>query len=678
MKSSGKNLSSLKSFLLALTLVLLQANAALPAESNANLDLNEFFHDQGELFFQPSEPSSRSPVSLIFRCRKNNVAKVSVKITESAHPDEITSIELSKLTQQATDSSAYEHWQVTLPASGARRHYRFKIDADDHTSAWYNAKGASIEEQADADFLLIPDFKTPDWMKNGIVYQIFPDRFFDGNPRNNVKTAEYKYGSDIPVAKKWGESPKTPKGQSPAMTFYGGDLEGIIAKLGYIRGTLGANIIYLNPIFESPSNHKYDTTDSFKVDRHFGTNETLVRLSSELHKEQNGKQGYLLLDGVFNHTGDSNIWFRKFTYASQGKHGSLPAPGAYQSKKSPYFSYYTFSHWPDKYATFLNVPSLPKLNFASQGVKDVLYAKPDSIALHYLKPPFKIDGWRIDAPMYADVHGKQGSDAENHKIWREFRTAIKSDSSDALILGENWENVAVWTAGGDQWDCATNFYGFTNPVSKWISGLDFDDKSKPISTSQFDQQLRDGRIYYPTNVQQCMSNHLGNHDISRFAERCKGVQNKIKLAFIFQMTYVGAPTLYYGDEYGMRGGRDPDDRRTFDWERVKSNDAGIAFVHKLIGIRNKYSALRTGSFINLHISDADKTYGYGRFDQANKIAVLLNNDSSKHNIELDVRKLELPDGTKCRDELSDRTYEIKQGKIAISLAEQAGAILVFD
>lgn len=175
-----------------------------------------------------------------------------------------------------------------------------------------------------------------------------------------------------------------------------------------------------------------------------------------------------------------------------------------------------------------------------------------------------------------------------------------------------------------------------------------------------------------------MSNHLGNHDISRFAERCHGDLNKVKLAFVFQMTYIGAPTIYYGDEYGMCGGRDPDDRRTFDWNKVKNNDDTIAFVHKLIGIRNQYSALRTGSFITLNISDQDKTYAYGRFDQANKVAVVLNNDKSPHRIDLDVHKLDLPDGIKCKDELSGQSYQLSQGKVTITIAPLSGAILVFD
>ncbi|MBX9722963.1 MAG: hypothetical protein K2X81_16290, partial [Candidatus Obscuribacterales bacterium] len=393
----------------------------------------------------------------------------------------------------------------------------------------------------------------------------------------------------------------------------------------------------------------------------------------ELHKSDAGKRAYLLLDGVFNHTGDAHRWFAKYQY---GKASNVA--GAYQSQKSPFSSYYTFTQWPKKYATFLNVDSLPKLNYGSQKLKDAIYAKPNSVAVKYLKAPFSIDGWRVDAPQYEDENGKQGTDKFNHMIWREFRQAVKSVNSQATVLGEYWQDASDWLRDGDQWDSVTNFDGFTQPVSRWIAGRNFDDRPDSIKASEFDLGLRLTRAHYPATVQQCLSNHLSNHDISRFAQRAGGDLRKVKLALIFQMTYLGVPTIYYGDEYGMEGGKDPDDRRTFDWSQVESKNSAILLAHNLIALRNKYSALRSGTFISLNVDDASNTYAFGRWDRSAKIAVALNGDAHPHEVEVSVRKMEVADGAKFSDAISGKSYTVKGGTVSVNLDAYSGAVLVFD
>ncbi len=632
------------------------------------INFSELFHDQGPLFCDVLEPGSRQNVTVKFRCLHDDVSEVVLNLFENGKSGR----QLIPMSREADNGSAYDYWKAVIPASAARKHYRFELK-DGTATAWYNANGASSTEPEHGDFFVLPDFHTPQWLKDGVIYQIFPDRFFDGNKANNIKSKQYFYAGSPTIQRNWGESPIPKKGENVVMTFYGGDLDGVLQKLPYLRKTLGANIIYLNPIFSSPSNHKYDTCDYEHVASCLGSDDTLVKLSSELHKSDAGRRAYLLLDGVFNHTGDGHRWFGKYQYEK-----ASAIAGAYQSKKSPYSSFYTFTHWPDKYATFLNVDSLPKLNYGSQKLKDAIYAKPNSIAVKYLKAPFFIDGWRVDAPQYEDENGKQGTDKFNHMIWREFRQAVKSVNPQATVLGEYWQDASDWLKEGDQWDSVTNFDGFTQPVSRWIAGRNFDDRPDKISASEFDLGLRLTRAHYPSNVQQCLSNHLSNHDICRFAQRAGGDLRKVKLALIFQMTYLGVPTIYYGDEYGMEGGKDPDDRRTFDWAQVESKNSAISLAHDLIALRNKYSALRSGSFVSLNVEDASNTYVFGRWDKSSKIAVALNADNHPHEVEISLRKLEVPDGTKVTDAVSGNNYTVKGGSISVNLDAYAGSALVCD
>lgn len=649
--------------------VLFAANLlALPVQAAAALDnkieTNVIFHDQGPVFDSALELDGKTVVTLKLRCSKNDLTAATINYREGDSP-QLKTIRMAKEPTSASATGRYDYWHGSIPASATPKTYHFELK-DGEQKVWYNARGASDTEPTEGDFFIVPNFKTPQWLKDGIMYQIFVDRFFNADKTNDVKDGQYDYAGSKPLVKAWGDSPVTPPGQSPAMTFYGGDLKGVIEKLPYIRETVGANIVYLNPIFQAPSNHKYDTTDYDKVDPAFGGKDTLVELSQSLHKEAAGKHGYLILDGVFNHTGDSHKWFGKYLQPGNS--------GAYQSQESPYKSFYTFYKWPDKYARFETVDSLPKLNFGSEQVKQAIYASPDALALKYLKAPFKIDGWRLDAPKYADKDGHYGSGNFNHSIWREFRKAVKGTRRDAAIIGELWDTAKTWTNRGDQWDSTTNFDGFTLPVSEWITGQHYANFKANISASQFDKWLRYTRANYPTNVQQALSNHLSNHDISRFAERAGGNTARINLALIFQMTYVGVPTIYYGDEYGMRGATDPDCRRTFDWNEISSPT--VALTHKLAAIRNKYPALRTGSFITLKADDQSNVYAYGRMDKNNRLAVVLNNDSIAHEVQVPVQMLELADEMVLKEELSGKEAKVVHGMINVSVPAHSGAIFV--
>ena len=634
------------------------------------IDTADLFSDQGSMYDSDPEPTATQSVTVTLRTGHGNVTSANIEYYDAADgayhyvPMSVTSMD---------PTGRFDDWQGTIPAGGSEKHYRFEVISGGET-LWYNADGASAIQPTSGDFLVIPGFKTPDWMKNGVMYQIFVDRFYDGDPANDITNGQYTYGGCATERHAWGTSVYAEVSGCNSEVFFGGDLAGIDEKLSYIKGTLGADILYLTPIFESPTNHKYDTADYYAIDPAFGTADDLEKLIQDVHGSVNGPEGYMILDGVFNHTGDTNCWFGKSTYGGE----TCRVVGAYQSQSSPYYTWYTFQDWPDRYSTFFDhVPSMPKLDFGASGsaVRQQIYASPTSVVQTYLKAPFGIDGWRLDSGQMLDADGNDGSDATNHQIMEELRTAVHSVDPDAEILGEFWGDPAPWLDDGTEWDRAMNYNGFTNPLSEWLCGEDEHGKAASIDVTAFDAWLRAARADLPVNVQEVMTNELGTHDTPRFATRCGGDLTRTELAEIFQFTYVGTPGIYYGDEYGMQGGNDPDDRRTFDWSQATTANAAVALTRKLISIRNQYTALRTGSFMTLVTDDTADIYAFGRVDARHRIAVALNADSATHIVTVPAWQLSMPDGSAVTDLLTGNTYTVSGGNVTVNVPGHYGVIL---
>jgi alpha-glucosidase len=655
---------------LLLALAVTLAAGALPtaaraASNNNNVEWAGLFHDQGPLYDSNVEPTATQTVTLTLRTFKGDITSANIKYYDSGDG----AFHYVAMSFSANDpTGAFDYWKGTVPASASEKYYRLQVN-DGSATAWYNAAGISSTEPSSGDFYIIPGFRTPAWMKNGVVYQVFPDRFYNGNTSNDVQTGQYCYKGHCTEKHAWGTTVYAGTGGDNNLVFFGGDLAGVDQKLGYIKNTVGANILYLNPIFLAPSVHKYDTEDYSQVDPAFGSNTTLQTLIADAHATSNGPQGYVILDGVFNHTGDAHRWFDKYNGFSSN--------GAYESQSSQWYSYYDFQQWPGTYSSFLGFDTLPKLDYRASGsaVRSAIYGSSTSVVQSYLKSPYGIDGWRLDAAQYIDAGGNNGSDATNHQILAELRSAVKSVNPNADILGEYFGNAGPWTTSGNQWDGAMNYDGFTQPVSEWITGEDYSGNAASIPASKFDSWLHGTRANYPTDVQQVMTNFLGSHDITRFGSRAGGDIWKTYLALIFQMTYVGTPTIYYGDEYGMQGGADPDNRRTFDWTTGSSTNSAVALTGKLTAIRKRYAALRTGSFMSLLTDDTNKLYAYGRFDATNRIAVALNNDSVAHTVAVPVWQLSVTNGSTVTDQLSGTAYTVQNGQVTVNVNGHYGAIL---
>ena len=406
----------------------------------------------------------------------------------------------------------------------------------------------------------------PAWVKDAVFYQIFPERFCNGDTANDPAGTE-----------PWGGKPSTGN-------FFGGDLRGIINRLDYIA-SLGVNALYLNPVFASGSNHKYNTSDYLRIDPAFGDESVFRELVDSCH----ARGMRIILDGVFNHTG---VDF--FAFADLKKNGA----------KSRYARWYNVRGFPvgpvgkPNYECWWGFGGLPKLMTANPGVRQYLF----DVTRHWLEAG--IDGWRLDVPNEIP-----------HEFWIEWRRLVKSVNPDAYILGEIWDDGTPWLRG-DQFDGVMNYPLRASCIDFFAAGT--------ITVTRFDSVLELQRRRYPPGVAFSLFNLLGSHDTERFLTLCRGRARLWKLAVLFQMTYPGAPSLYYGDEVGMTGGKDPECRGTMIWDPVGQNGEMLRFTREAIALRRRLGVLRTGSFAPLVRDDRARVYGYLREDASEAAVVLLN------------------------------------------------------
>lgn len=455
------------------------------------------------------------------------------------------------------------------------------------------------------------NFKTPDWLKGGLIYQIFPDRFFSSEePKKNVPN-DRKHRTD------WGGEPEwkpTKEGRVLNNDYFGGDLKGIEAKLPYLS-SLGVSCIYLNPIFEAQSNHRYDTSDYSKVDSLLGTEKDLKSLCKKA--DEYGIS--IILDGVFSHTGDDSIYFNKY-----GRYDSI---GAYQSKDSEFYKWYKFTSWPNKYHSWWGIDILPEVTEDCDEFIEFITGK-NGIARKWLGAGVR--GWRLDV-----------ADELPDRFLDEFRKAIKAEKSDALLLGEVWEDASNKSSysqrrrylQGKQLDSVMN-YPFADAIIDFIrTGVvdGFTDKIMTILEN------------YPKCVTDVLMNHIGTHDTMRaitqlVGESCeyrdrtwqsrmklsdemyqKGIK-LLKLASVIQYTLPGVPSLYYGDEAGMQGYKDPFNRVCYPWGN--ENEELLSHYKNLGKIRKECSCLGRGEFCA--VSEMLGCLAYTRADEKDSIMVIVN------------------------------------------------------
>ncbi|MCJ7624561.1 MAG: glycoside hydrolase family 13 protein [Anaerolineaceae bacterium] len=466
----------------------------------------------------------------------------------------------------------------------------------------------------------------PGWVKKAIFYQIFPDRFANGDQR-----------IDPPNVKPWITTPSM-------YGFHGGDLAGIQMKFDYLLD-LGVNAIYLNPIFQAASNHRYDTMDYFRIDPKLGSTKDFIEFIETAHKNDIR----VILDGVFNHCGRGFFAFNDIL--ENGKH-------------SPYrewFHVHTFpvdAYSPGEardYAAWWNHKSLPKFNTSNPSVRAYLL----DVARHWIN--LGADGWRLDVP----------NEIDDDSFWSEFRSIVKTENPEAYLLGEIWHADPHWV-DDDHFDALMNY-----PTRETILDL----LENNISTSHFADKVEGFLNLYSIENTFVMYNSLGSHDTARIFTLFDGDVRKVKLAFLFIFGYPGVPAIYYGDEIGTPGGKDPGCRRAFLWDSSKWNHEIRNWIMKLIRLRKRYESLQTGSFKRLLVDDTQRVYVFARTLRDEFLIFALNSSSVAAEIQIPVDELgtENDANLHCLTEQFDRNeYMVQDKKISLKLPPFEGAVFSWN
>ncbi|MER0278927.1 glycoside hydrolase family 13 protein [Clostridioides difficile] len=450
------------------------------------------------------------------------------------------------------------------------------------------------------------DFKVPTWYKEGILYHIFVDRFNNGNRNgkiDNPKKNSFIYGNweDIPMYI------KDSKGDIIRWDFHGGNLRGIINKLGYLK-KLGVSILYLSPIFEASSNHKYDTGDYKKIDPMFGDEETF----KELINKAKEKDMSIVLDGVFSHTGADSKYFNMY-----GNYNSL---GAYQSKESPYYPWYMFEDFPQKYKSWWDVKTLPNINELEDSYMDYIIYDKDSVINKWIDMGVK--GWRLDV-----------ADELPTKFIRELKRELKKADDDSILIGEVWEDASNKISYGqrrsyllgEELDSVMG-YPFRNNMFSFLKG-----EIKSYELCNRYMQIKEN---YPKESFKSNLNLIGTHDVTRAKTELNYDVDLVKLAVAVQMTFEGVPYIYYGDEAGLCGGVDPDNRRTYPWKN--EDEDMLSFYKDIIKIRNKNTLLSSGDTDFIY-TENNSVFAFIRFNENNdRILILVNRSESTERISLNI------------------------------------------
>ena len=642
------------------------------------------FCDGTEGYVYPPEPKESELVTFRFRTAKDDVDRVGL----------VTSADTYVMEKECTQG---EFDYYTFETRLGEEPFRYCFEVQSGTEKYYYGRcGISREILEYYNFVVVPGFSTPDWAKGAVMYQIFTDRFYNGDKSNDVETNEYYYIGDYSRrVTNWDKYPAN----MGVRELYGGDLQGVMDKLDYLQD-LGVEVVYFNPLFVSPSNHKYDIQDYDYIDPHYGkivddggevlpngvtdnsqatkykkrttgfknleaSNELFIKLVEELHRR--GMK--VILDGVFNHCGSFNKWMdRERIYEGEEDY----EPGAYVSADSPYRSYFRFfkegpENWPynGNYDGWWGHDTLPKLNYEDSVKLEnyILY-----IGRKWVSPPYNVDGWRLD--VAADL-GR--SNEYNHEFWQKFRRAVKDANPNALILAEHYGDPSDWLKG-DEWDTVMNYDAFMEPVTWFLTGMEkHSDEAREELLGNIDNFIG-SMAHHMSNMLtpslQVAMNELSNHDHSRFLTRTNHMVGRVehlgpeaaneyvnkavmREAVVMQMTWVGAPTVYYGDEAGVCGFTDPDNRRTYPWGH--EDQELIAFHKEAIRIHKEHPALKTGSLKIL--GGEENILSYARFKGHDRIIVVINNRSERAEVKVPVWEAEIP--IKCR--MKRLLYSYKEG-----------------
>ena len=685
------------------------------------INRNALFSDETRRYKTPYEPCAGDRVTVRIRTLANDAWHVYVVINGVRHEMKMMAQNKRREIVSVRKDIYFDYFEYSFKCPEKQVNYHFEI-SDEDDIVYYNRLGCVENVQEEYSFSFVPGFKVPDWAKGAVYYQIFPDRFCNGNPDNDVEDNEYYYtGGHAKRIRDWNKFPD----ELDVRCFYGGDLQGVRQKLDYLQD-LGVEVIYFNPLFVSPSNHKYDTQDYDHIDPHLAIIEEDVDHKMEHWEKHNGfapkyikrtvskinleksnlyfkelvdeihRRGMrVVIDGVFNHCGSFNKWMdREGIYLNKEGYEK----GAFQSVKSPYRGYFKFDNPHDAasgYEGWWDYPTLPKLNYEnSKELEEYII----STGGKWVSAPYNVDGWRLD--VAADLGH---SPRYNHKFWKKFRERVRCANPEAFVFAEHYGSPEDWFNGGE-WDSVMNYDAFMEPVTWFLTGMEKHseafDSSKLLDGKAFFDSMFKNMSRFPRPALDSALNQLSNHDHSRFLTRTnrtvgrtrtKGAaaagqnvdKRVLELAVLIQMTWIGSPGIYYADEAGQVGWTDPDSRRTYPWG---NEDKKLIEFHKqAINLRKEIKCLKTGSLKRL---DAGNGYIiYGRFDEDECCVVIMNCLEKSVNLNASVWELGVPrNGIKmsrkfyCAEQNFDLTEvqtEVANGRLFVTLPAQSACVYYY-
>ena len=696
--------------------------------ASGNIEWDGLRHDTFDSYYRSpfGAVSAGTNVTLRFRTAHFDVDGVSVRVyTYDPATDSTTGPvdhPMTFLENRTENATLYDIWSTTLatPLAPKILYYKFRITdagdvdfysdsyADDHDNLNQGGEGAANDNEPFPAFQITvydPAFQTPTWLRDANVYQIFPDRFRNGDPTNDycvpggTSGCPTFYGDQTPLPRSpWNVAIGDPRQPGEFQNeygtqFYGGDLDGIRAKLDYLQ-SLGIDALYLNPIFKARSNHRYDTDDFLEVDPALGGNAALAALVEET--ERRGMR--LIFDGVFNHSSSDSRYFDRYHRYSS------PPDGGCESVGSVYRTWYNFfGSGPcdgQSYESWFGFDSLPVFQDGSADVRFFFYRDTsDSVTKHWFDRGAA--GWRFDV-----------ANEISHDWWHDYRPIARGYKSDGPLIGEIWPDASQYLAG-DQLDSVMN-YRFRKNVLGFARGFNWTDNDNNgsnvilgLTPSQFDRALRSVREDYPAQATAAMLNLLDSHDTNRalYVLTLLGdsglveAKERLKLSALFQFTYPGAPMVYYGDEGALNSPAlangpngpedDPYNRAPYPWSDEPGDqtvygpvDNSVhSFYTTLAHLRKQFASLREGSFETLLTGDTtaaasdNNTYAFARVAGAEKAIVVLNNGGASNTASVTVGSY-FADGTQLQDALSGATFTVSGGVVNITLAARSGAVLL--
>lgn len=486
------------------------------------------------------------------------------------------------------------YYEAPLTMSQTHMQYQFYLVCEDVIRFYTQKEITTYVPDHTYDFKLMTDYVQPEWVREAVFYQIFPERFCNGDESNDVKSGEYSQDGHATIQmSSWKDKPLTYH-QGRCLDFFGGDLQGVTQKIPYLK-ELGVTAVYLNPIFIAPSVHKYDCLDYFHVDPHFGGDEALAQLSAALH--ESGMR--LILDISINHTGIAHKWFNRDGGWFDKR------VGAYNNPDSEERGYYFFREG-NQYHGWFGVDTLPTLNYTSQALRDVIYRDESSVLKKWLKPPYNIDGWRFDV---ADVFARNDEVQLAHELWPEIRNSIKEENPQAYILAEDWGDCAEYMQGSE-WDSPMNYYGCGRVIRQFLGEPDLFMARHPVlravpyrmTAQDVKNRVMEHLAKLPYALQENQFNLFDSHDVSRLHNNPIIHPEEYRGAVIFQFLLVGAASIYYGDEAEIGGllGTNEGCRYPMPWDKDIPACNAYKLNQTMAKAKAEHKALSVGGMKFLH------------------------------------------------------------------------------